>query len=187
MDHYLDIRLLPDPEFPAPMLMSALFAKLHRRLVEHSRGDIGVSFPAVDETRLALGDRLRLHGTAEAIERLMAENWLHGMRDHSALQSITMVPADVRYRTVRRVQAKSNPERLRRRLMQRKGLTQEAAVAAIPDSAGERLKLPYVTLNSRSTGQQFRLFIQHSTIASIPSPGQFTSYGLSGTATIPWF
>ena len=35
MDHYLDIRLLPDPEFPAPLLMNALFTKLHRALVSH--------------------------------------------------------------------------------------------------------------------------------------------------------
>ena len=34
MDHYQDIQLLPDPEFGAPQLMSVLFAKLHRALVQ---------------------------------------------------------------------------------------------------------------------------------------------------------
>ncbi len=33
MNHYLDLHLLPDPEFSAAQLMSALFAKLHRALV----------------------------------------------------------------------------------------------------------------------------------------------------------
>lgn len=33
MDHYLDIRVLPDPEFSAQTLLEALFAKLHRALV----------------------------------------------------------------------------------------------------------------------------------------------------------
>ncbi|STJ17688.1 CRISPR-associated protein, Csy4 family [Escherichia coli] len=28
MDHYLEIRVLPDPEFSSEMLMAALFAKL---------------------------------------------------------------------------------------------------------------------------------------------------------------
>lgn len=30
MKHYLEIQVQPDPEFPAPHLMNALFAKLHR-------------------------------------------------------------------------------------------------------------------------------------------------------------
>lgn len=33
MDHYIDILLLPDPEFPASMLMGALYNKLHKALV----------------------------------------------------------------------------------------------------------------------------------------------------------
>ncbi|MET0043908.1 MAG: type I-F CRISPR-associated endoribonuclease Cas6/Csy4, partial [Candidatus Thiodiazotropha sp. 6PLUC3] len=30
MDHFQDLQILPDPEFSTPMLMNALFAKLHR-------------------------------------------------------------------------------------------------------------------------------------------------------------
>lgn len=44
MDHYLEIRVLPDPEFSSEMLMAALFAKLHRVLGARGQGDIGVSF-----------------------------------------------------------------------------------------------------------------------------------------------
>lgn len=47
MDHYLEIRVLPDPEFSSEMLMAALFAKLHRVLGARGQGDIGVSFPDV--------------------------------------------------------------------------------------------------------------------------------------------
>jgi len=47
MDHYLEIRVLPDPEFSSEMLMAALFAKLHRVLGARGQGDIGVSFPMV--------------------------------------------------------------------------------------------------------------------------------------------
>lgn len=45
MDYFLDIRVLPDPEFSEEMLMAALFAKLHRALGARGKGDIGVSFP----------------------------------------------------------------------------------------------------------------------------------------------
>ena len=82
MDAYLELQLLPDPEFPPAMLMNALFAKLHRALVSHGEGRIGISFPDVGSGQL--GQRLRLHGQAGDLEQLMAGNCLQGMRDHLA-------------------------------------------------------------------------------------------------------
>ncbi|MBV6247217.1 type I-F CRISPR-associated endoribonuclease Cas6/Csy4, partial [Pseudomonas aeruginosa] len=55
MDHYLDIRLRPDPEFPPAQLMSVLFGKLHQALVAQGGDRIGVSFPDLDESRSRLG------------------------------------------------------------------------------------------------------------------------------------
>ena len=48
MAHFLDIQLLPDPELSAPVLMSALYAKLHRALVlgNSNAGGIAIAFPA---------------------------------------------------------------------------------------------------------------------------------------------
>ena len=45
MDHYVDIQVLPDPEFLETTLMNELFSKLHRALGKHGQGKIGVSFP----------------------------------------------------------------------------------------------------------------------------------------------
>ncbi|QXP85901.1 type I-F CRISPR-associated endoribonuclease Cas6/Csy4 [Methylococcus sp. Mc7] len=187
MDAYLEIRLLPDPEFAATVLMNALFGKLHRGLVEHGSGCIGVSFPDISNKPRSLGTRLRLHGSAAELEKLMALNWLTGMRDHTEIGEIAAVPADAVQRIVRRVQAKSNPERLRRRLIARRGVSNEQAEQAIPDTAAERLELPYVVLASRSTGQQFRLFVEHRPVQEQAVSGTFSAYGLSATATVPWF
>ncbi|RLJ19251.1 type I-F CRISPR-associated endoribonuclease Cas6/Csy4 [bacterium endosymbiont of Escarpia laminata] len=187
MDHYLEIRLLPDPEFVPSVLMNALFAKLHRALAELKSNAIGLSFPDMRQESPAIGNRLRLHGKSDDLQRLMALNWLMGMRDHITLTEPSPVPENVGHRTVRRVQAKSNPERLRRRLMKRKGITEEEARRAIPDSAAKQLKLPFVTIKSQSTGQGFRLFIDHKTIQSESIAGEFSCYGLSPTATVPWF
>lgn len=187
MDHYMDIRLLPDPEFTPPLLMGVLFSKLHRALVLRGGDDIGISFPAVRPAIPALGERLRLHGTLVALQQLMAQSWLSGMQDHIDLGAMTVVPSAVQYRIVRRVQAKSCAERLRRRLMQRQSLTVEQALEAIPNTVGERLDLPYVTLRSQSTGQTFRLFIDHQPLRAEPVAGVFSAYGLSPTATVPWF
>ena len=187
MDHYIDIKLLPDPEFPAPMLMNALFAKLHRGLVDHGGGDIGVSFPEVGGKTLALGSQLRLHGNSTSLGLLMQSGWTQGMRDHITLIEPRPIPPAVQHRVVRRVQAKSNPERLRRRLISRKAIDAEDALAAIPDSSAERLALPYIEMSSHSTGQRFRLFIEHLAPQSVPVTGRFSAYGLSNTATVPWF
>lgn len=187
MDHYIDITVLPDPEFPATTLMNALFAKLHRGLVEHGGRDIGVSFPEVVQSKRRLGLRLRLHGSSASLDRLMAIGWMQGMRDHVTVDPAQPIPADVQHRIVRRVQAKSSPERLRRRLMVRKSIDAEAARAAIPDTAAELLELPYIEIASRSTGQRFKLFIEHLKPVPTAIPGPFGTYGLGTDATVPWF
>lgn len=187
MDAYLEIRLLPDPEFMPTLLMNALFSKLHRGLVAHGGRNIGVSFPDVGKNGRSLGECLRLHGSKTNLEKLMASNWLVGMRDHATVNEIAEAPAHAKQRVVRRVQAKSNPERQRRRLIARKGVSAAEAIQAIPDSAAKKLNLPYLVLTSQSTGQQFRLFVEHLAVQEQVMNGEFSAYGLSPTATVPWF
>ena len=187
MDAYLEIRLLPDPEFMPTTLMNVLFSKLHCGLVTHGGRNIGVSFPDVGKNGRSLGECLRLHGSKTNLEKLMDSNWLVGMRDHVAVSEIAEAPAHAKQRVVRRVQAKSNPERQRRRLIARKGVSAEQAIQAIPDSAAKMLNLPYLVLTSQSTGQQFRLFVEHLTVQKQAMNGEFSTYGLSPTATVPWF
>jgi len=184
--HYIDIRLRPDPDFSPDTLFEALFAKLHRALVRHGLGDVGVSFPGYDGDR-KLGVQLRLHGVAKSLDQLMGQIWLKGMRDHVLDGPLTPVPAAVKHRIVRRVQAKSSPERLRRRQMRRHGLSEQQALEKVPACARESLSLPYVLLISRSTGHTFPLFVQHGPLLAEPQSGRFSSYGLSETATVPWF
>jgi CRISPR-associated endonuclease Csy4 len=201
MDHYVDIRLQPDAEFAPAMLMAALFTKLHKALVAGAHQDIGVSFPQMDvgdaaparasrtgaHPRYALGQVLRLHGTGLVLHKLLTTDWLTGMRDHVACGAVLAVPTDTPHRVVSRVQAKSSPERLRRRQMRRHGLTEEQAQERVPDSAAEMLNLPFLTLRSQSTGQTFRLFIRLGSEQAAAVPGEFGAYGLSPQTTVPWF
>ncbi len=188
MDHYLDITLLPDPEFSQNHLMDALFAKLHRALVAAGCGDIGISFPQVREQGTGLGTVLRLHARMARLNELMDTNWLAGMRDHIILSVAQAVPSTcTSFRVVSRMQAKSNPARERRRLMRRQGLTEEQAIARIPDHCAEVLHLPYVQMHSQSSRERFLLFIRHGPIQAAPTEGQFSAYGLSPAGTIPWF
>lgn len=188
--HYIDITLLPDPEFSHAHLMGALVAKLHRALVLGQTQDIGVSYPkhvVQPVNRRTLGSVLRLHGTAAALDRLMGLDWLKGMHDHIQVSSLSAVPATAQHRAVRRRQFKTNVDRLRRRRMQRKGETAEQAAAAIPDGVERRPDLPFVQLRSSSTGQPFCLCVEHGPLLSAPVHGTFNAYGLAQEATIPWF
>ncbi len=188
MVDFLDIQLRADPDFPTHQLLSALYGRLHRALVQLGSEDIGIGFPGHDERTPSLGDRVRLHGPGTSLNALMKTGWLAGMHDHLQTSPIAAVPGDARHLQVLRVQAKSSPARLRRRAMRRHGLDADSALQKIPDAAAEHLRLPFVMLGSRSTGQaSFPLFIRHGPLLAKPISGTFSSYGLSRGATIPWF
>ncbi len=187
MDHFVDIEVRPDPEFGNNQLMSALYGKLHRALVAQGCNRIGVSLPGVDGFRGHLGTRLRLHGEVSALTTLLSSDWLTGMRDHVALTQPVRVPDSAQHRVVMRVQVKSSPERLRRRLMRRHDLSEQEACQRIPDDLARLTHLPFILLRSTSTGHTFKLFIEHCAIQSSPVLGDFNAYGLSQGATVPWF
>lgn len=199
LTHYVELELLPDPEFAVTHLMNALYAKLHRALCDmraanpEGRG-IGLSFPGHKEgARHSLGPVVRLHGNFQSLDALMTQPWLKGMRDHltQPRPDLLTVPDTFQgHRMVRRVQVQSSPERLRRRLVKRHPGQMDAteALLRIPDEAAERTLLPFVQLHSRSTGHHFPLFIQHGPLQTTPLPGGFSTYGLSQQgATVPWF
>lgn len=184
MDSYIDIVVLPDAEISSPALMNNLFAKLHRALVEFAKGDIAVSFPKYGKT---LGDILRLHGTHAALERLMIQPWLKGLRDYTSVSAISPVPENVQgYRTTFRVQQKS-PQNMRKRSIAKGWLSEEEALHNIPDSKQKRLALPFLQIKSQSTKQEVRLFVGRGELVDKPEAGHFSSYGLSRTATTPSF
>lgn len=187
MRHYVDIHLLSDPEFPAHQLMAALYAKLHRVLVLVQSSSIGVSFPGYATKPAALGSILRLVGPGADLTRLMEHDWLKGMRDHVEVEPVNAVPANAVHRSLRRVQAKSSPDRLRRRQMRRHELTADQARERVPDDAAEMLDLPFVKLASASTGQAFPLYLRLGPAEPTRMPGPFNTFGLSASATIPCF
>lgn len=187
MDHYIDIRVHPDPELATAHVLNALAGKLHRVLAILKSEDIGISFPCFDAAPPSLGDTLRLHGTSARLQLVLAQNWLGGAAGHVTVSPPTPVPENTAFRVVRRVQSHSNADRIRRRQMKRHGWTETEAREKIPDTVEQKLKLPYLCLHSQSTGQPFRLFIEHLPLQPSRAEGSFNAYGLSTSATVPWF
>jgi len=188
--HYIDITLLPDPEFSHAHLLGALMAKLHRALVQLKSSELGVSFPQhvnAPQGKRTLGAVLRLHGPHAALVGLMEHGWLQGMRDHVQLSELAPAPPGAQHRLVLRRQFKTNADRLRRRRMARKGETAEQAAAAIPDTVERKPHLPFAQLRSSSTGQPFCLFVEHGALEPGAVAGSFNTYGLSQGGSVPWF
>lgn len=185
--HYVDLRVIPDPETGTAQLLGGLYDRLHLALVQQRLDSIGVSFPGYSLSPRVLGNVLRLHGSEGDLQGLLQMDWLKGMRDHVRRTEIAAVPPGSPHRTVQRRQFKTNVDRLRRRRMRRKGETEQQAIETIPGTVERHPNLPYVHLHSRSTGQPFCLFILLGPLCPEAVPGPFNSHGLSGVTTVPWF
>lgn len=185
MDHYCDIKILENPDFSLLHIMNTLFGALHLVLAKGGYRNVGISFPELQDKNL--GSRLRIHGSKEALRNLEATNWWSGMRDYIDLSEVNRVPQGIKFRKVLRIQTKSSPERLRRRLEKRHGITPEEAKRKIPDSVAKKIELPFLQIVSKSTGHKFRLFFQHGPLMDKEQTGSFNSYGLSTGGSIPWF
>lgn len=183
MDHYIDIRLHANADMSVKELMATLFYKVHVWLARHAQGRIGLSFPEADN---ALGTVMRVHGSQSDLLMFAMGDWRRTLLLWISQTAVQAVPEHTRHHSVTRVQRKS-ANNMRQRAMRRHGLTLEQAVQRIPDTAVEPLNLPYLDIQSASTGQCVRFFIRHQTAADAV-PGGFSAYGLSQAgATVPCF
>ena len=185
MTHFCDIRIMKNPEISFNHVLNALFGSLHLVLVQKGYRDTGISFPLFNDR--GLGSLMRIHGVETRLHEILLSRFYAGMRDYIDLYDPECIPENTKYRQIFRVQSKSNAERLRRRLIARKGLTQDEAKEKIPDSIAKNLDLPYLKLFSKSSGQNFRLFIKHGPLLEKNRHGLFNSYGLSIGGSVPWF
>lgn len=197
MQYYVDIRLRPDIEFSASMLMQALFAKLHRALGQYAEGQIGLSFPENNAPKIheknpkpvkhyVLGSLVRLHGQQEHLQQFMQQPWLQSLHAYCDCSAVQPIPSSVQHRTVKRVQIKTQHNK-RERAIRKAGLSEEAAYQKHPTQNERVNPHPFIELQSLSNKNRMRIYIHHGALQDSPTQGTFSSYGLSSKATIPWF
>ena len=191
MKHYCDITLLPDAEANLGFLWQKVYQQIHLALVENKVGEnhslVAVSFPEYGSKAFPLGSKLRLLAEeATWLEGLNLSKWLNRLSDYCHYTSIKPIPAVTEYAGFRRKQFSSNVERLARRRAKRKSESYEQALAHFDGFENEQSKLPYINLKSLSKGEQWRLIIEKEVNLSVVA-GSFNCYGLSITATVPWF
>lgn len=188
MNRYFEIQIFNGPEVSSNIVMGLVFQKLHVALAQHGDGNIGISFPDVKgSNKKTLGSIIRVCGVQEDLERLLQSRWQNNLQDYMSVTDIRNVPPQTKFCIVKRVQVQSSIERIRRRYIRKGWLTEEESLVKFASKTEKKLDLPFLHMKSLSTGQPFRLFIEHSKELDKPISGKFSAYGLSTTATVPWF
>lgn len=184
MNQYFNITLLPDAEMPATVLMNAICAKLHKSLCDFRSTAIGISFPKCEFT---LGNVLRLHGSETDLQKLHSANWLGGMKGYCRFGEVSAVPVNTKHRTVSRKQSTMSQSKLKR-LLKRGSITDGKVKDYKAKMFAEKgLDNPYLDFVSGSNGQRHRRYIKLGELLDTPVVGGFDQFGLSKTATVPWF
>ena len=195
MRYYIELTLLPNPEVDLYFLWSIILQAVDFGLVERQdeqkQSAIGVTFPEYkQEARFAtLGSKLRLFAPSQAkLEALDVRKWLDKLTDYVHITSIRSVPEKVTdYVVYQRIQPKTGKDRLVKRYLKRHPeVTQEQAIAHYEAFADEQLTLPFIQLQSLSSGHPFRVWIGQKTVAEA-CEGKFSCYGLSAHTTLPNF
>jgi len=184
MNSYINIKLKPDDEMRENVLLNTAFTKLHKALYDQKQTTIGISFP---NYKVKLGDVIRLHGDKASLETLQQTNWLGGLVGYCEVSDILPVPDKVEgYRTISRIQQNQTNAKLNR-LIKRNAMSDEEIKRYKAKMFATGLDNPYLELQSKSTGEKYRLYITFGELLDQPTSGEFNHFGLSKTATIPCF
>lgn len=195
MRYYIELTLLPNPEVDLYFLWSKVFQQVHLGLVERQdqqkQSTIGVTFPEYkQEARFAtLGSKLRLFAPSQSeLEAFNVRQWLDKLTDYVHITSIRPVPEKVTdYVIYQRIQPKTGRDRLVKRYLKRHPeVTQEQAIDHYEAFTDEQLTLPFIQLQSLSSGHPFRVWIGQKTVAE-SCKGKFSCYGLSSNSSLPSF
>lgn len=192
MKHYIEITLLPNPEVDVHFLWSKAYLQLHLALVElkdaNSLVPVGVSFAeyhAVDQHCL-LGSKLRVFAVdIETLERLNLNHWFNRLSDYVHISGIRAVPSEHGQVVVSRIHAPANVGNLARRYAKRHGVSLEAALDVYKNyNPKPPTRLAFIKVKSLSSAHDFTLCITQS-VNSTAVSGRYSTYGLSGTSTVP--
>ena len=183
MNDYMDIRIKPDAEMRENVLLNKVYTKFHKALCDLKATDIGISFP---KYRVKLGEVIRIHASSDRLKELQMMNWLGGLSGYCDVSDILPVPEQVKYRVISRVQSNMTEAKLRR-LMKRGSIAAEEARAYKAKMFAQGMDNPYLELESRSNGHKHRRYLQFGELLDSYTEGEFDQFGLSKTASIPWF
>lgn len=183
MDYFFDIKIKPDAEMRENVLLNKVYTKFHKRLCDLNSADVGVSFP---DYKLKLGKILRVHGGEHRLREMQNKSWLGGLSGYCDVSEIQKVPEQVKYRVISRIQTNMSPSKLRR-LIKRGTIKPEEIKQYKAAMFRKGIDNPFLESDSASNGNKHRRYIQFGELQSLFVSGGFDMFGLSKSATVPWF
>ncbi|WP_354622584.1 type I-F CRISPR-associated endoribonuclease Cas6/Csy4 [Psychromonas sp. MME2] len=183
MNCFIDITLQPDAEMRENVLLNKVYTKFHKALCDQQSTKIGVSFPAY---KVLLGRVIRIHGELATLTNFQSVNWLGGLSGYCKVNDILPIPEQVQHRVISRKQSSMTNAKLNR-LIKRKTISAEEVKAYKAKMFTKGLDNPYLELESGSSGHLHRRYIQFGELSANAIDGEFDQFGLSKTATVPWF
>lgn len=192
MKHYIEITLIPDADVGLFSLWSKVYLQLHLALVElkdaNSLVPVGISFAEYrgDEKHSMLGSKLRVFASdINHLEKLNLNHWFNRLCDYVHMTSIRAVPSEHGYVVVSRVHTPANVGNLARRYAKRHSISLEVALELYKNyDPKQPTHLPFIKIKSLSSANDFMLCIQQNANSNAVS-GLYSTYGLSGTSTVP--
>mgnify|MGYP001028060495 FL=1 len=183
MEHFIEIKIKPDAEMRENVLLNKVYTKFHKRLCDLKSSGIGISFP---EYSLKLGKNIRVHGDEQRLQDFQSLNWLGGLKGYCDTSEIKTIPENVVHRTISRKQVNMTSSKLRR-LIKRGSIEHNEIKRYKAEMFKKGIDNPFIELESSSNGNMHRRYIQFGEFKKVPAGGQFDCFGLSNTATVPWF
>lgn len=203
MKYYIELALNDHLKIKMYDLLSKCYMQLHLAFVEqkdeHNKVLFGVSFPEYhfDDNKQfgMLGTKLRIFSDSESeLQALNLSNWLNRLLDYVHISSIREVPKSIKsYATYSRKQFKGE-KRLEERFNQKvehcsklHHISLEEAQKRYEKRSPDPISLPFIQLESLTTKQSFRLFIERRLFDEPTAKNVFSTYGLSTESTVPEF
>ena len=192
LSFYQNIRLFPDEETGAREIGEVLFHLFHLAFVENKDSNensrFALSFPEYSKGGIGgFGRLFRIFATdKESLINLNLPKLCNRLSGYAECSEIAEVPEVHSFLRFYRVQNKTNPEALARRMSKRKGIPIEEAREAYKDFKPTSLNLPFFNTKSSSTNQTFALLVNCS-CETTEKDGTFNLYGLSSGGNVPDF
>ena len=185
LKYYLDIEAVPDPELSINFIISKAFFKVHCAIAK-KQGKIAAAFPGIKRT--TVGNIIRLFAeTREELEALDLKAGLECLNGAVYVKKIKTVPAGIEsFSIYSRIHAPASIQATARRYVKRhNGISYEEVLKRYKKSF-VLCNTPYLLMESSSSRQKFSLFVDKKK-ATFEQQGEFNSYGLSNSATVPVF
>ena len=186
--HYFELRAIPQLEITETEVINQIMQSLHEVLVNY-QGNIAVSFPLYN-VKKTLGGVIRIFGHESILQQFIGDLQKRSIiNNYSLFFPISKIPSRIKghIRLIRVCpKGKRHLVRAEKRLTAQ-GKWSEEVKRNITEKWGcIQLNYPHIHFESKSTGQKFIMWLKQQKCKTAIQ-GEFNSYGLSKTATVPDF